>query len=152
MTHTHEDHCNLFSLVLFHQKVKVLSTKEIFWMVCKKLSLMTNHDIKEFYSYFDFVELKPYEKNEFYGLTIVPHYTVHSTPTIGAEISMKCEGKIHSIAIVSDCSPLSDIEKMVSRGVVSQRNVMTLRDFIQIRTTSLLLTPAWELYMEILKM
>ncbi|MGR3219486.1 MAG: cyclic nucleotide-binding domain-containing protein [Candidatus Anammoxibacter sp.] len=127
MTHIHDDHCNLFSLVMFHKKVKILSTKEIFWMACKKLSLMTNHDISEFYSYFDFVELKPYEKNEFYGLTIVPHYTVHSIPTIGAEISIKCEGKRHSIALVSDCSALTEVKNMVDKGVVSQKKYDDIR-------------------------
>ncbi|MDH4127892.1 MAG: cyclic nucleotide-binding domain-containing protein, partial [Spirochaetota bacterium] len=119
ITHIHDDHCNIFPLVLFDNKIKFLGTKEIFWMACKKLSLMTQHPIDTFTSYFDFVELKPYEENEFYGLNIVPHYTVHSIPTIGASFSMNYDGKKHSITFVGDNKALPDIKKMVDDGHVS---------------------------------
>lgn len=118
LSHIHDDHCNLFPLVLFHKRIKFLCTKEIFWMACKKLSLMTMHSVEDFYSYFEFVELKPYQANDFYGLTIIPHYTVHSIPTIGAIFQMNCDGHIRSIVFVGDNKSLPKIKELVDSGVV----------------------------------
>jgi hypothetical protein len=84
LTHIHDDHCNVFPLVEFNTKMKFLGTREIYWMTLKKLSLQTLHPLDEFASYFDFVELEPYKENDFYGIKIVPHYTVHSIPTTSA--------------------------------------------------------------------
>lgn len=119
LTHIHDDHCNIFPLVMFHNRVKFLATREVFWMACKKLALMTGHDQNEFLSYFDFVELEPYQPNDFYGMTITPHYTVHSIPTIGASFEMEYEGERHRIVFVGDNKALPDIKKMVEDGTVS---------------------------------
>ncbi len=120
LSHIHDDHCNIFPLILFNNKIKFLGTKEVFWMACRKLALMTQHETSEFYSYFDFIELEPYQPNDFYGITITPHYTVHSIPTIGATFSMLCEGHERDIVFVGDNKNLPDIKKMVEEGSVSQ--------------------------------
>ncbi len=117
LSHIHDDHCSMLPLLLFNNKIKFLSTKEIYWMALKKLSLQIGHDIGELYSYFDFVELFPYEKNEFYGMTIVPHYTVHSIPTIGAKFKMKERDLTHTIVFVGDNKSMPDIQKMVNKGI-----------------------------------
>ena len=118
LSHTHDDHCNMLPLVLFHERVQCLTTKEIFWMACKKLSLMTNHTWEEFYSYFDFVPLEPYTENDFYGMKITPHYTVHSIPCIGATFTMKCSNQEKSIVFVGDNKALPEIKEMVDTGTV----------------------------------
>ncbi len=118
LTHIHDDHCNIFPLVEFDNKIKFLATKEIYWMACKKLSLMTEHPVESFYHYFDFIELKPYTENEFYGMSINPHYTVHSIPTIGAKFTMKCNGQKRSIVFVGDNKALPSIKEMSEQGVV----------------------------------
>ncbi|MCB1309503.1 MAG: cyclic nucleotide-binding domain-containing protein, partial [Leptospiraceae bacterium] len=128
LTHIHDDHCNIFPLVLFNNRVRFLATREIFWMACKKLSLMTGHPISEFESYFDFVELIPYERNEFYGLTITPHYTVHSIPTIGASFEMSYDGRNRRIVFVGDNKSLTDIQDMVAKGDVSQKKFEYLQN------------------------
>lgn len=120
LTHIHDDHCNMFPLVLFNNKIKFLGTKEIFWMACQKLSLMTMHDIEEFYSYFDFIELKPYEETDFYGIKITPHYTVHSIPTIGATFKMKQGRHDRSIVFVGDNKSLSDIQTLSDNNIVTK--------------------------------
>lgn len=128
LSHIHDDHCNIFPLVLFHEKIKFLCTKEIFWMACKKLSLMTMHDTEEFFSYFDFYELEPYKENDFYGIKVIPHYTVHSIPTIGAVFKMKCDGHERSIVFVGDNKSLPDIKKMVDNGAVKEEKYQNLND------------------------
>ena len=117
LTHIHDDHCNVFPLVEFNTKMKFLGTREIYWMTLKKLSLQTLHPLEEFRSYFEFVELEPYKENDFYGIKIVPHYTVHSIPTIGATFSMNDKGKRHLIGFGGDNKALPQIEKMVQFGV-----------------------------------
>lgn len=119
LTHIHDDHCNIFPLVLFNNHIKLLATKEIFWMACKKLSLMTGHEIAEFESLFEFVELLPYTPTQFFGLTITPHYTVHSIPTIGASFEMRYTGENHRIVFVGDNKSLSDIDELHAQGIVS---------------------------------
>jgi len=117
LTHIHDDHCNIFPLVLFHNKLKFLGTKEIFRMAMKKLALQTGHRMEEFAGYFDFVEMEPYRENDFYGITVVPHYTVHSIPTIGATFTMNVRGKTHTIAFGGDNKALPEIAKMAELGV-----------------------------------
>lgn len=127
LTHIHDDHCNIFPLVLFNNRTNFLATREVFWMACKKLSLMTGHDIDEFHSYFDFVELEPYRPADFYGMRITPHYTVHSIPTIGAKFEMNYQGESHSIVFVGDNKSLPDIAKMVEEGSVAREKYEYLR-------------------------
>jgi len=97
-----------------------LGTKEIYWMALKKLSLQTGHNFEEFYSYFDFIELTPYKENYFYGINIIPHYTVHSIPTIGATFKMRDKNKIDSIVFVGDNKSIPNIKKMVDLGVTKE--------------------------------
>ncbi|NOQ37067.1 MAG: cyclic nucleotide-binding domain-containing protein [Methylococcaceae bacterium] len=127
LSHIHDDHCNIFPLVMFHERLKFLCTKEIFWMACKKLSLMTMHDTEEFTSYFDFQELIPNEANDFYGMKITPHYTVHSIPCIGATFEMKCDGHNKSIVFVGDNKALPEIEKMVETGSVTKEKYQNIQ-------------------------
>ncbi len=118
LTHIHDDHCNIFPLVQFNDRVQFVGTHEIFWMACRKLSLITGHEAVEFEDYFDFHELTPYEANEFHGITITPHYTVHSIPTIGATFRMRGAHGEHSIVFVGDNKALPEIKKMSEDGIV----------------------------------
>lgn len=120
LTHVHDDHCNIFPLVEFNSRIKFIGTKEIYWMAMKKLSLQTLHPVDEFYHTFDFIEVEPYAENDFYGIGIRPHYTVHSIPTIGATFSIKDRGKKHSIVYGGDNKALPEIKKMVDEGIVSK--------------------------------
>lgn len=133
LTHIHDDHCNVFPLVEFNTKMKFLGTREIYWMTLKKLSLQTLHPLDEFASYFDFVELEPYKENDFYGIKIVPHYTVHSIPTVGATFSMNEKGKKHLIGFGGDNKALPEIAKMVELGVTPKDKADYLRELYRKR-------------------
>ncbi len=127
LTHIHDDHCNMFPLVRYGDKIKFLGTKEIYWMAMKKLALQTDLPIEEFMAYFDFCELVPFDHNDFFGLDIVPHYTVHSIPTIGATFSLKHQGKNHSVGYGGDNKSRKDIDDMCAKGIVSQKKSDYLR-------------------------
>jgi len=118
LTHIHDDHCNIFPLLRLSNKVKLLATKEIFWMAIEKLSLQTLMPVEDIKAMFEFVEVKPYEVTEFYGLSIETHYTVHSIPTIGATFRMKDGPMSRSIVFIGDNKAFDDIEGMVAQGIV----------------------------------
>lgn len=120
MSHIHDDHCNMFPLLQFNNKVQFLGTKEIYWMAMQKLSLQTELSIEDLYSFFDFVELEPYQENDFYGMQMIPHYTVHSIPTVGATFVMQSGGKDYRIVFVGDNKSLGDIRQMCEDGIVNE--------------------------------
>lgn len=118
LTHIHDDHCNIFPLLRLSNRVRLLCTKEIFWMAIMKLSLQTLLPYEDLSEMFLFTEVKPGETTEFFGMSIEPHYTVHSIPTIGATFRMK-EGNTHrSMVFIGDNKSFGDIEKMVAQGIV----------------------------------
>lgn len=128
LTHIHDDHCNIFPLLRLSNKVKIITTKEIFWMAMQKLSLQTLLPIQDIEAMFDFVEVRANETTEFYGLSIEPHYTVHSIPTIGATFRMKDRGKSHSIVFIGDNKSAHDIEGMVHEGIVRKEKYDLLKE------------------------
>ncbi|MEQ8353658.1 MAG: cyclic nucleotide-binding domain-containing protein [Leptospiraceae bacterium] len=119
MSHIHDDHCNMFPLLQFNNKIQFLGTREIYWMALQKLSLQTELSIDDLYSFFDFFELEPYQENDFYGMQVIPHYTVHSIPTAGATFVMKSDGRQNRIVFVGDNKSLDDIKQMKDDGVVA---------------------------------
>jgi CRP-like cAMP-binding protein len=128
MTHIHDDHCNIFPLLRLSNKVRFLATKEIFWMAMMKLSLQTLMPVDDISSMFEFVEVNPSKVTEFFGLSIEPHYTVHSIPTIGATFRMKEGNTTRSIVFIGDNKSFGDIETLVSQGVVEREKFETLKN------------------------
>lgn len=127
LTHVHDDHCNIFPLLRLSNKVKLLATKEIFWMAMKKLSLQTMMPVEDLSAMFDFVEVKPYENTEFYGMSIETHYTVHSIPTIGATFRMKEGNMWRSVVFIGDNKSFGDVEAMVAQGIVRREKFDVLK-------------------------
>ncbi|MCB1173868.1 MAG: cyclic nucleotide-binding domain-containing protein [Leptospiraceae bacterium] len=128
LSHIHDDHCNMFPLLQFNQKIQFLGTREIFWMALYKLALQTDLSMDDLYSFFDFVELMPYQENDYYGMQIIPHYTVHSIPTVGATFRMRSSGKEHSVVFVGDNKSLDDIRQMQTDGIVSAEKLEQIQN------------------------
>jgi len=118
LTHIHDDHCNIFPLIRLSNKIKLITTKEIFWMAMMKLSLQTLLPLEDLAHMFEFIEVKVGETTEFFGVQIEPHYTVHSIPTIGATFHMKDRGENKSIVFIGDNKSFHDIEDLVAKGIV----------------------------------
>ena len=127
LTHIHDDHCNIFPLLRLSNKVRLIATKEIFWMAMMKLSLQTLLPVEDLATMFHFVEVKPYEVTEFFGLSIEPHYTVHSIPTIGATFRMQEGNMSRSVVFIGDNKSFPDIEAMVAGGIVRKEKFEVLR-------------------------
>lgn len=118
LTHIHDDHCNIFPLLRLSNRVRFIATKEIIWMAMMKLSLQTLLPLDDLYEMFEFTEVKADTVTEFFGMSIEPHYTVHSIPTIGATFRMKEGNMTRSIVFIGDNKSFGDIEGLVTSGVV----------------------------------
>jgi len=127
LTHIHDDHCNIFPLLRLSNRVRFLATKEIFWMAITKLSLQTLLPFEDLKEMFLFTEVTPGKSTEFFGMTIEPHYAVHSIPTIGATFRMKDGNQSHSVVFIGDNKSFGDIEKMVVDGIVRKEKFEVLR-------------------------
>lgn len=121
ITHLHDDHCALFPLILMPQKVEIITTREIYQMAMEKLSCHLNWKQDVVASFFTFHELVPGTSSNYYGLTITPHITVHSVPTIGATFSTTFRGLTKTICVIGDNTAMSAIGKMAEQGVVARQ-------------------------------
>ncbi|MEM7182679.1 MAG: MBL fold metallo-hydrolase [Spirochaetota bacterium] len=102
LSHIHDDHCNLLSLLKYNRKIKILTTHIIYRMMLKKLSYVMDRSLEEIEDYFIFVPLKPGETTNYYGVKITPHWSIHSIPTIGARFEVMHMGKNYSVLFTGD--------------------------------------------------
>ncbi len=127
LTHLHDDHCNMFPLMLMPHKTEVITTRAIFNMAMEKLAMGLGWDKRVVAQYFDFIEIVPGETLNYYGLRIDAHYTVHSIPTIGATFSTTFHGHDYQICVVGDNQSFDEIELMRQKKLLRQETVDTLR-------------------------
>lgn len=127
LTHLHDDHCTMFPLMLMPHVVEVITTKEIYNMAIEKLSCGLGWTIEAIKEHFSLFEVTPGVPANYYGLTIEPHLTVHSIPTIGATFSAPHQGHNRQICIVGDNHNMSAIREFGERGLIRTETVDTLQ-------------------------
>lgn len=120
LSHIHDDHCNLVSLLQYSTRIQVLTTPLIYRMMLRKLALTLDRSEESLQEYFSFLELTPGEETNHYGLRITPFYSSHSIPTIGARFEVSHSGVDYSILFTGDTQSLSDLKRMQLTGVINQ--------------------------------
>lgn len=126
LTHLHDDHCTMFPLMLMPHAVEVITTREIFNMAMEKLSCGLGWSVDVVKQHFRLFEVQPGVPVSYYGLTIRPHLTVHSIPTIGATFSAPHQGHNRQICIIGDNHNMGAIREFGERGLVRKSTVETL--------------------------
>jgi len=134
LTHIHDDHCNLISLLQYNRKIRVLTTPVIFHMMLKKLSLMMDRPVDRLRAYFDFEPLTPGEETDFFGLRILPHYSSHPIPTIGAQFSTVHNGANYHLIYTGDNQSLADIKQMQKTGVIDGERYNEIAELYHMRS------------------
>ena len=76
--------------------------------------------------HFNLVEVRPGERFNYFGLSIEPHVTVHSIPTIGATFSTVNRGIEREICVVGDNHTMSSIRDMTARGLIRKSTTRNL--------------------------
>ncbi len=126
LTHLHDDHCSMFPLMMMPHRVEIITTKEIYSMAMDKLACSLGWEISVIQEHFKLVEVVPGKSINYYGLTIDPHITVHSIPTIGATFSTIHKGYTKQLCIVGDNHSMDAIQQMNKAGQVRDETVRCL--------------------------
>lgn len=127
LTHLHDDHSSLFPLMLMPHKVDLITTREIFYMAMEKLACGLGWTVEAVSEHFKLIETRPGDRFNYFGLTIEPHVTVHSIPTIGATFSTINKGIEREICVVGDNHSMAAIRDMADRGLVRKSTFRNLQ-------------------------
>jgi hypothetical protein len=120
LSHIHDDHCNLASLLLYNRRISVLTTPVVYHMMLHKLALLLDRSEESLQDYFVFVPLTPGEETNYFGLRITPLYSSHSIPTLGAAFETVHDGVNYRVVYTADNQSLTDLRRMQKTGVVNQ--------------------------------
>lgn len=126
LTHLHDDHSSLFPLMLMPHKIDLITTREIFFMAMEKVACGLGWSIEAVSEHFNLIEVRPGERLNYFGLTIEPHVTVHSIPTIGATFSTVNRGIEREICVVGDNHSMTAVRDMGKRGLVRSSTIRNL--------------------------
>ncbi|NKB35497.1 MAG: cyclic nucleotide-binding domain-containing protein [Pseudomonadales bacterium] len=126
LTHLHDDHSSLFPLLLMPHRVELITTREIFYMAMEKIACGIGWKSEAVEEHFRLVEVIPGKRFNYFGLTIDPHLTVHSIPTIGATFSTVNRGIERSVCVIGDNHTMSAIHDMNRRGLVRDKTIKNL--------------------------
>ncbi|MCB1159058.1 MAG: cyclic nucleotide-binding domain-containing protein, partial [Leptospiraceae bacterium] len=128
LSHVHDDHCNILSLLQYNRRITILTTNIIFQMTLKKLSLIMDKPESELKDYFIFIPLEVNKATNYYGMKITPFYSVHSIPTIGGIFEVIHQGKSYRILFTGDTQSLKDIKSMIEKNVISEERYNSLKN------------------------
>ena len=128
LSHIHDDHCNIVSLLQYNRRICVLTTPLIFHMLLRKLALTLDRPESSLQEYFTFVRLAPGEETNFFGLRVTPFYSSHSIPTIGAAFETTHDGVNYRVLFTGDTQSLTDLQRMLKTGVINQERFQEIAD------------------------
>ena len=128
LTHIHDDHCNLVSLLQYNRRIRVLTTPLVYHMMLRKLALTLDRSEESLQEYFIFIPLTPGEETNFFGLRITAFYSSHSVPTIGARFETTHDGVDYRVVITGDNQSLTDLRRMQKAGVINQERYQEILD------------------------
>ena len=118
LSHIHDDHCNLISLLQHERRIDLLTTPLIYRMMLRKLHLILDRNEQSLGEYFHFVPLAPGTTTNYFGLHVTPFYSSHSVPTIGARFETMHDGANYRILFTGDTQSLADLKRMRRTGVI----------------------------------
>lgn len=143
LTHIHDDHCNLVSLLQYNRRIQILSNPVVYHMAMRKLALTTDRSEESLREYFTFRRLTPGVETDHYGLRITPFWACHSIPTLGAQFTTNHNGADYTMLYTADTQALSDIKKMQKSGVISLERYNAIAEVYQ-RPVNLLIADGGE--------
>ena len=133
LTHLHDDHSALFPLMQMPHRVDLITTREIFHMAMEKVSCGIGWNVSAIREHFRLMEVRPGERFNYFGLTIEPHVTVHSIPTIGATFSTINRGAKWDICIIGDNHSMTAANEMAAEGLIRKSTIKNLQRLYQDR-------------------
>ncbi len=135
LTHAHEDHAvGLSALLQLGRRIRLYVTRETAAILRRKLAIL-NPDVDApealLDEAFDLVHVAPGTDYAFLGLTLRFHYTMHSIPCVGVELSCDDRGLTRRVLITGDNSSRPAIEQAAAAGVVGPERLAALRELFE---------------------
>lgn len=124
MTHMHDDHSNIYDLVVNGEKFHLIADKVIYRSLVRKSALILDLSEERVASFIHWIEYKLHEPLEWYGAEFLFWPTAHPIPTRGLKITVSGKSIIYS----GDTVWGSQLKPLVDKGVVSQEFAQTLLD------------------------
>ncbi|MCC6806287.1 MAG: cyclic nucleotide-binding domain-containing protein [Deltaproteobacteria bacterium] len=123
ITHAHEDHAvGLSALLETRQKLRLFISRENAEIMRKKLAIL-NADVNKperlLDDAFEITYVEPGKDYDFCGLRLRYHYTFHSIPCTGVELSVTSGGATKKALIVGDSDSRAHIEAAFEKGAIS---------------------------------
>lgn len=143
LTHIHDDHCNLVSLLQYNRRIALITHPLIYRMALRKLALTMDRAEESLEGYFTLVPVAAGQTLDYFGLRISPFWSSHSIPTIGATFETQHAGAAYSFVYTGDTQSLADIKRMQRSGVISMERYNGIAELYQ-RPTQLLIADGGE--------
>lgn len=122
-THIHEDHCNIFGLVVNGKVSYAMSDDLGYWCILTKIALTLDRPVEEVKEYIRQVRIELGKPFDWYGAKFEFWRAVHTVPTLGFRVTLNG----HSIIYTGDTLWGKKLTALLEKGAISQ----DLHDFIQ---------------------
>ncbi len=123
ITHAHEDHAvGLCALLDLTHRIELFVTRETAAILRRKLAILNPHLSQPetlLDDAFDLTYVEPGVVYDSLGLKLRFHYTFHSIPCTGVEVSMRIDDHVRRALIVGDNDARAHIQKAATNGIVS---------------------------------
>ena len=122
ITHAHEDHAvGLSALLELNHRLRLFVTRETAAILRRKLAILNpglSHPERLLDDAFDLALVEPERDYDFYGLRLRFHYTMHTIPCTGVELSMRDGNERRKVLVVGDHNSRANVEQAADDGVI----------------------------------
>ena len=143
LTHVHDDHCNMVSLLQYNRRIQVITHPLVYRMALRKLALTMDRAEESLEGYFTLVPLEIGRTLDYFGLCLTAFWSSHSIPTIGAVFETRHAGAAYNFIYTGDTQALADIKRMQRAGVITMERANGIAELYS-RPTQLLVADGGE--------
>lgn len=122
LSHIHDDHSAILEEMIGGKRANIITVKDIFNALCKKISLILNWSVDRVKQILDFTEVVAGVPFNLYGAEFKFFRVVHPVSTVGFEVEM--EGK--KIVYSGDTVWGSKLDELHAKGVISRETYETV--------------------------
>jgi hypothetical protein len=130
-THNHDDHIGELAMLLqLDKKITVICPKIIWKSILLKASYMFDMSVEELDEYFDYMPIIYGEDDDFFGLRITAHPSIHPVPCAVYRIRGIVDGEWKVYSHMSDILNFSRCQTLVDQGVISRERFEAYKAFL----------------------
>lgn len=124
ITHLHDDHSNIYDLIVNGQRFYLISDKLIYHSLVRKVSLMLDIAPAEVKEYIVLIEVTPGQPLHWYGAKFEFWPTAHPIPTLGFRVCLGDQAIVYS----GDTVWGRKLKEMYGQNVINQQMYNTIQN------------------------